>query len=216
MARVYKSSKKRIGTDSKPFRKFLNVKVLLLILALLITPFFLALFSPGTTSAIFKIKESITEIFYSLIGREDRFECTAELERIIQKAASDHGVDSLLVKAVIMVESGFDPGAVSPDGAQGLMQLMPVTAGDMKVEDPFDPWENVNGGTKYLAWLLKRYDGDLEMALAAYNAGPKKVSQYGKIPPFKETEKFIERVKTCYEQYRDEAAGLAERYPLEE
>jgi soluble lytic murein transglycosylase-like protein len=113
---------------------------------------------------------------------------------LIEQYAQKHGLDAALIRRVIEMESGFDPKAVSRKGAVGLMQLMPGTAKDMGVTDPFDPEENIAGGSKYLAGLIQRYEGDLSRALAAYNAGPETVRKYGGVPPYPETERYVERI----------------------
>ena len=120
---------------------------------------------------------------------------------LINQASRQFNLEPSLVKAVIMVESGFDPKAVSKKGAQGLMQLMPKTAADMAVEDPHNPEENIFGGTRYLSKLLERFESDVKLALAAYNAGPERVEKYKGVPPFPETERFIEKVMSFYKQY---------------
>ena len=128
-------------------------------------------------------------------------------DKLITYHSSLYGVDPSLVKAVVMAESNFNPYAVSPKGAQGLMQLMPDTAKLMKVADPFDPDDNIRGGTKYLKYLEETFRGNLELMLAAYNAGPSKVIENKmSVPPIEETRTFIKRVKQFYNKlkYRNE------------
>jgi transglycosylase-like protein with SLT domain len=117
---------------------------------------------------------------------------------LIQQEADHHGVDRGLVKAVIHTESGFNPKALSKPGAQGLMQLMPATAEHYGVTDPFDPNQNVRAGTRHLKYLLDRYD-QIELALAAYNAGETNVEKYGGVPPFTETRDYVKRVMARYQ-----------------
>jgi soluble lytic murein transglycosylase-like protein len=117
---------------------------------------------------------------------------------IISTACDRHGVDPLLVHAIVKVESDFNPYAMSRKGAMGLMQLMPQTAFDMKVRDTFNPGENIDGGVKYLRYLIDRYDGNLSLALAAYNSGETAVNKWGTIPPFPETKNYVQRVLKLY------------------
>jgi len=123
---------------------------------------------------------------------------------IILKAASRHEVDPALIKAVIMVESRYNPHAISKQGARGLMQLMPRTAQSLGVEDSFNPEHNVNGGVKYLKQLLDEFDDNLKFALAAYNAGSSKVRRYQGIPPIKATQHYVNRVFEYYQYYKNE------------
>ena len=122
------------------------------------------------------------------------------LQDSIESVATEHGVDPLLVKAVIKTESNFDPEAVSAKGALGLMQLMPATARELRVANPLDPLEKVTGGTRYLRTLLDSYDGNVALSLAAYNAGPGRVKDA--IPNIPETRTYVARVLRHYASYR--------------
>ena len=116
--------------------------------------------------------------------------------------ALEFQIDAKLVKAVVRNESCFDKMARSRAGAQGLMQLMPATAEELGVIDPFDSVQNIRGGTKYLSSLMKKYNNNLTLALAAYNAGPGSVAKYDGVPPFPETQRYIERVMKTYREYQ--------------
>ncbi len=120
----------------------------------------------------------------------------------IRQAAILYQIPEELVRAVIMVESNYDPRAVSPTGAQGLMQLMPETATRMQVRDGFDPRENIFGGTRYLRVLANMFNGDLELTIAGYNAGEGAVVRYAGIPPYEETQQYVIRVLSYYRRYR--------------
>lgn len=126
---------------------------------------------------------------------------------IILAASSKHQVDPALVKAIIKAESGYNPAAVSRKGAVGLMQLMPATASDLGVKDLFDPELNIHGGVKYLKQLLLRYEGNLVLAIAAYNAGIGNVRKYEGIPPYKTTRYYVKKVLEYYRRYKGETSA---------
>lgn len=128
---------------------------------------------------------------------------TRSYRREIESASTRYGVDQALVRAVIHAESAFQPNAVSIAGAQGLMQLMPDTAERFNVSDPFDARQNIRGGVRYLAWLLKRFNGNQRLALASYNAGEMTVDKYNGIPPYSETQTYVARVQSLTERYRN-------------
>jgi hypothetical protein len=141
-------------------------------------------------------KPEIQKYIQKTVKRDTRRDI--DYHEIVHEKASTYDLDPSLIKAVIKTESNWNDRAVSPKGAIGLMQLMPSTANDMNVHNPFDPEENIEGGTKYLKYLLDRFDGDLTLALAAYNAGPKRVEQYGYVPPITETRQYVNRVLSQY------------------
>jgi len=119
-------------------------------------------------------------------------------DHVISEASQSHGISFSLLKALIKTESDFNPRAVSSAGARGLMQLMPENIKTLKIKNPFDPRENIMGGTRYLKQLINRFNGKLPLALAAYNAGPGVVEKYQRIPPFQETENFVKQVMEYY------------------
>ncbi|HEU0265073.1 MAG TPA: transglycosylase SLT domain-containing protein [Geobacterales bacterium] len=124
-----------------------------------------------------------------------------EFEAMIREASRQYGVDEALVKAVIHAESNYNPKAVSRAGAQGLMQLMPKTAKALNVCDSFDPKQNIKAGVRYLRFLLDTFNGDVTLALAAYNAGLSRVAQYGGVPPYEETRTYVARVLSYQQVY---------------
>ena len=141
-----------------------------------------------------------------------RLTTQAPVLSLIHRLAQQYSVDPHLVQAIITVESNFDPHAVSRAGAQGLMQLMPDTAARYRVEDPFDPHANIEGGIRYLRDLLRLFPSDLRHVLAAYNAGEGTVQQYGGIPPYPETQRYVERVLTLYSVAAPSSQGKIYRY----
>jgi soluble lytic murein transglycosylase-like protein len=130
----------------------------------------------------------------------------AKYDKVIEKTARKYEVDHALVKAVIKAESNFNSKAVSRKGAKGLMQLMPKTASSLRVDDCFHPEDNIDGGVRYLRYLMNVYDGNLPLALAAYNAGEKAVARYRGIPPYAETKTYVRRVMRYYEEYNRTSA----------
>lgn len=133
---------------------------------------------------------------------------------LINAAAAEHGVDAGFIACVIEAESGFNPGAVSRAGARGLMQLMPSTAMQYRVENSFDPESNILGGTRHLKSLLKKYHGSMKLALAAYNAGDEAVSKYGGVPPFSETREYVDKILRNYNKTSALADGVAAKIKI--
>ncbi|MFK5926029.1 MAG: lytic transglycosylase domain-containing protein [Desulfuromusa sp.] len=131
-----------------------------------------------------------------------------DLNSLIELSAQRYHLDKALIKAVIKVESDFNPKVVSNKGAQGLMQLMPDTAREVGVQNPFDPSESIHGGSLYLRKMLDSFDSNLDYALAAYNAGPNAVRKHGGIPPFEETQNYVKRVKHYFDYYRNSQGTL--------
>jgi hypothetical protein len=130
---------------------------------------------------------------------------TAPFREMVKAAAARYGVDADLIASVIAAESNFDPKAISKKNARGLMQLLPETAARFGVQNIFDPQENIDAGTHYLRDLLARYHNDLVLALAAYNAGPERLLQFGRVPPYPETVSYIRRVKRSYEKSKSDS-----------
>lgn len=126
----------------------------------------------------------------------------SSFDTLITQASDRYQLDPALVKAVVHAESNFNPSAVSGAGAQGLMQLMPSTADWLGVENSFDPADNLDGGAKFLRQMLDRYDGNVSLALAAYNAGPGAVDKYGGIPPYSETQRYVPKILNLYKLYQ--------------
>ncbi|MBW1909415.1 MAG: transglycosylase SLT domain-containing protein [Deltaproteobacteria bacterium] len=151
------------------------------------------------------IKSDSRYRIYIRTARETPSEYIEKYGAMIKQASRRFGIEPSLIKAVIKAESDFDHRAVSHKGAQGLMQLMPNTAEAMDVDNPFNPEENIFGGTQYLSVLLKRFNNNKRLALAAYNAGPEKVESYRGVPPYKETRTFVKKVFHYYRLYNTRA-----------
>lgn len=149
------------------------------------------------TSSLFSTNSGSSQKF--MLPNDETF------SEYINQAASAHKVDPFLIKSVIKVESDFDPDVMSSKGAQGLMQLIPTTARLVGCSDPFNAKENILGGTNYLRMMLNRFEGNVDYALAAYNAGPGNVEKYKGVPPFRETQNYVRKVKHYYQQYASSA-----------
>ncbi len=166
----------------------------------------LRLVQSKTVTQSMSIADRIKAESHESIMASTKKEKTDEYQSIIHTAATAYAVDPNLIKAIIMTESSGNPKAVSYAGAKGLMQLMPATAKELGVKDCFNPEHNINGGVKYFKKLLDRFGGDVQLALAAYNAGSRKVLQYKGVPPFKATKKYIKKVDQYYQRYKSQQA----------
>ena len=155
------------------------------------------------------IRESNGQV--SVAGGSGNLGSPSNYEELIRSASDRYSIDADLVKAVIKVESDFNSTARSNKGAMGLMQLMPDTARLHNVMDVFDPIDNIEGGVRHLKLLLQRYQGDVQLSLAAYNAGMKAVEKHGGIPPFTETREYVRRVLSYYQSYRDNALQMIQQ-----
>ena len=155
-------------------------------------------FSNAPTSNQYEYKVYIKE----RTAVSQKFHSTDKYDHFITDAAEQTGVDSRLLKAMIKAESDFDPRAVSHKGAMGLMQIMPENFKMLDLKNPFDPWENIKAGARYFQQLYKRFNGQLALSLAAYNAGPTAVDYYKSIPPYQETEEYVRRVMRYYRTFK--------------
>jgi soluble lytic murein transglycosylase len=131
-----------------------------------------------------------------------KFHSTDKYDGFISDASREFDVDSRLLKAMIKAESDFDPRAISRKGAMGLMQIMPENFKMLKLKNPFDPWQNIRAGAQYFKKLYERFNGKLALSLAAYNAGPTAVDRYRSIPPYQETEEYVQRVLRYYRTFK--------------
>jgi soluble lytic murein transglycosylase-like protein len=163
---------------------------------LLLGVFTLALPSPSVSRLPTFGSITTTEAFVSVSEQYRPLPATIAYNDAIAEAADRYDIDPHLIRAIIRAESAFNPFAVSSAGAQGLMQLMPDVAEELDVLDPFDPRQNIFGGARYLRWLLDRHDGNLNLAVASYNAGPGAVERYKGIPPYRETRDYVRKINT--------------------
>lgn len=148
----------------------------------------------------YKFQKSINYIRNALVAFKRDNRSVQEVNAIVSSLCAKYDVDKKLVMAVIDVESGFNAAAVSPVGAQGLMQIMPETGKDLNLDDPFDPSDNIDAGIRYLRYLLDTFP-DRRLAVAAYNAGPNAVKKYGGIPPYAETQSYVQKVWARLQHY---------------
>lgn len=173
---------------------------------------FILISPPGTLAHIYSYTDENGVVHFTnvptdprckLIIRERHFDPRSmKFDHLISKMSKKYMVDDSLVKAIIRVESNFNPRAVSKVGAQGLMQLMPETAEELKVKNPFNPEENIEGGVRYFKYLLNRFKNNLPLAIAAYNAGENAVKKYNGIPPYDATQKFVKMVLKYFREYK--------------
>ncbi|MBQ8475771.1 lytic transglycosylase domain-containing protein [bacterium] len=150
--------------------------------------------------------EGIDEIKKEALELKSKIDLKAQssdIDEIIETFSNKYNVDSDFIKAIIKQESGFNPKATSKKGAMGLMQLMPSTAKSLGVNNAYNPWENIEGGVKYLKGLLDKYNNNHELALAAYNAGSGAVKKYGGVPPYKETQNYVKSIMSAYSKVKE-------------
>lgn len=188
-----------IDTPNRNLALWLTTAIMVLVV--LGTPLYegLTLAKPEPGKPVLSQTKTMPEITLPLV---QGMEAEHLYHAIIIAASNRHQVDPAIVKAIIMAESSYNPKAVSKKGAKGLMQLMPKTAAELGVKDSFNPVYNINGGVRYYKKMLNQFNGDVKLALAAYNAGSRKVKQYQGIPPFKATRYYIKKVFKYYQYYK--------------
>ena len=150
------------------------------------------------TNPVTKVNAQLYTNTVSSTAIKQDYSSKSKIKSLISKVSQKHGVDEKLVNALVNQESGFNPNAKSKVGAMGLMQLMPATAKGLGVTNPMDPEQNVEGGVKYLKSMLDKYNGNVILALAAYNAGPSAVDKYDGVPPYKETQNYVKSILASY------------------
>jgi hypothetical protein len=190
---------------------FIGIFCSALVLATPPVPLYADIYVHMDSEGVLHFTNTPTSSDYKIFIREkpplsSNSEVTDDINRyddVITEASESHGVPFSLLKALIKIESDFNPRAISSAGAIGLMQIMPENISALNIKNPFDPWENIMGGTRYLKQLIGRFNGKLPMALAAYNAGPNIVDRYKQIPPFKETENYVEKVMEYYSIFKE-------------
>ena len=182
---------------------------LFVVLTLIVTPMVNAdIYVYIDKDGVLHFTNAPTSSKYKIYMREDSYRQTisenvAHYDQVIAEAADTNGLSFHLLKALIHVESHFDPQAVSKKGAMGLMQIMPNNLDLLNIRDPFDPRDNIMGGARYLRAMIDRFDGQLNLALAAYNAGPQVVERYNDIPPYQETREYVKKVLKFLRYYKN-------------
>jgi soluble lytic murein transglycosylase-like protein len=212
----YKSSSARSNRKFAPGNKMVYICFILALVMLAASPMRAAeaesYLSPKSYKTVVKVDPRTGKLVRTrvLLNPPAAHEAVspASVQELVEKTSRAHDVDPLLVDSVIRVESNYNPNAVSPKGAEGLMQLMPPTARMLGVEDSFDPAQNIEAGVKYLKYLQNLYKDD-RLALAAYNAGPGAVDRFKQIPPYPETQKYVDNVGKKYSEARKAAQGAS-------